>query len=72
MKAFRTLVICCLLLVGASGLSGCATTEHADAASKAAESKEWDDLTTAQKIGCYLWWPFQWALFFGAEAAASR
>jgi hypothetical protein len=43
-----------MLLFGASGLSGCVTTEHDRenaAAEQEAQSKAWDDLTPLEKVG---------------------
>ena len=72
MRTLRVYVTCCLLLVGIGFLAGCATTGHQDASTKAAENKEWEDMTTAQKIGYCMWCPLQWGLYFGGEALASK
>jgi hypothetical protein len=74
MKTLRAFATCCLLLAGTGFLSGCATTGRADvdASAQEAQNKQWDDMTTAQKVGYYLWWPVQWGLFWGGSALAGR
>ncbi len=57
----------CLLLVVTGFCSGCATTGHDDTSAQTVEDKEWEDKTTAQKIGYAMWWPLQWGLYFGGE-----
>jgi ABC-type microcin C transport system permease subunit YejB len=50
MKKIRVFFLCVILLFGAGSFSGC-VTEHQDYS-----SAQWDDMTWAQKTGCYVWW----------------
>lgn len=72
MKIARFYLITCALLTGVCVLPGCATTHHEDMAAKTAEDKEWEDMTAAQKVGEYLWWPFQWGIYYGASSLGSK
>lgn len=72
MKTLPKLVTCCLLLVSIGFLAGCATPRQADTPAKTAEDKQWEDMTTAQKIGYYMSWPVQWGLLYGGSALASH
>jgi len=56
MKAFRISIFCCLLIVGSSGISGCATTEHTDNANKQEQGNAWKDMTTAEKVAVIPLW----------------
>jgi len=53
MKALRVSLYCFLLMAGLCVFSGCATAngENSDSPTK--------DMNWAQKMGYYLWWPFQ-------------
>jgi hypothetical protein len=45
------------IAIGASALSGCVTI-HEDSSSNPKPSPT-DDMTLAEKVGYYLWWPMQ-------------
>ncbi len=70
MKAFRTVMLGCLLIVGAFGLSGCAATDqgkaacHGNVSSQAAPVQE--QKTTSHKISDYLLWPLEHIFIWGS------
>lgn len=72
MRTLPVYVTCCLLIVGAGFWGGCATTGHEDASTKPVEDKEWEDMTTAQKVGYYMSWPLQWGLYVGGAELGSK
>jgi hypothetical protein len=73
MKTFRAYLTGCLLLVSATGLSGCATTRSGDAAAhEPAAANAWDGLTVPQQIAQSLWWTFQLGLMVGGTAFGGK
>lgn len=60
------------LLISLCVLPGCATTHHEDTAATTSEDKEWEDMTTAQKVGECLWWPLQWGIYYGGSSLGSK
>jgi len=71
MKSLRVFAICCVLLVGTGFFTGCATTGGSDGWIEPPENRQWDDMTTAQKIGNWMWWPLQEGIYYGCEALAN-
>jgi len=67
MKANRASLGCCLALLAVSLVTGCATASGEKGSVSNSQNSPWldpqveadyDDMTTAQKIGYCVWWPF--------------
>jgi len=75
MKTFR-LFFQCLLAAIILNSAGCATTsttaKTADNTILSEPAKPWDDLSPVEKAESTLWYPFQYALYFGGSALGGR
>ena len=73
METIRAAMFGCLLLVGASVLSGCATTDqgkvanHVNDSSQTTRTQAPETRTTLQKIGHSLGWTFEHIFIWGAS-----
>jgi hypothetical protein len=71
MRRILAFEICLFITIGSCALCGCATNAHTgdhDISASIEAERQWDDLTTTQKIGYSLWWPFQMGLLAGGSA----
>jgi hypothetical protein len=72
MKTFRMFFCHCMLIVLILDAAGCATTtkesKTSDDSIRTEAAKKWDDMSPAERAGTVLWYPFQYALYFGGSA----